>query len=140
MFKELLPSKTSQFSSFHRWKKKMNKHVHSNQVLPFWIVFLVLVCQRILFKCPIIHYCQLYLVHINMEGILSSSLICLFFIQSHIYNMQTIQYNVFVFISVVFTIFILKSGYMLEQEQSEEKYTYIYTTWLIVLYFYYCNT
>lgn len=50
-----------------------------------------------------------------------SSLICLFFIQSHIYNMQTIQYNVFVFVSVVFTIFIRKSGYMLEQEQSEEK-------------------
>lgn len=40
--------------------------------------------------------------------------------------MQTIQYNVFcVFLSVVFTIFICKSGYMLEQEQSEEKYTYI---------------
>lgn len=63
-----------------------------------------------------------------MEGILWISLICLFFIQSHIYNMQTIQYNVFVFLSVVFTIFICKSGYMLEQEQSEEKYTYIYTT------------
>lgn len=63
----------------------------------FELFFLVLVCQRILFKCPIIHYCQLYLVHINMEGILWISLICLFFIQPHIYNMQTIQYNVFCF-------------------------------------------
>lgn len=47
-----------------------------------------------------------------------------FLIQSHIYNMRTIQYNVFVFLRVAFSNFICKSGYMYEQEQSEEKYIY----------------
>lgn len=38
--------------------------------------------------------------------------------------MRTIQYNVFVFLRVAFSNFICKSGYMYEQEQSEEKYIY----------------
>lgn len=59
-----------------------------------------------------------------MERILWSPLIHVFLIQSHIYNMRTIQYNVFVFLRVAFSNFICKSGYMYEQEQSEEKYIY----------------
>lgn len=59
-----------------------------------------------------------------MERILWSPLIHVFLIQSHIYNMRTIQYNVFVFLRVAFSKFICKSGYMYEQEQSEEKYIY----------------
>lgn len=142
MFKELLPSKTSQFSSFHRWKKKWTNMYILTRSCHFELFFLFLFVREF--------YLNVWLF-ITVNYILFTSIwrefcravwyVCFLF--NHIYTTcKLFNTMFFVFLSVVFTIFIRKSGYMLEQEQSEEKYTYIYicTTWLIVLYFYYCNT
>lgn len=83
-------------------------------------LFLFLFVREFFFKYQIIHFCQLYLVHINMERILWSPLIYMcFYIQHANYSIQC-----FFFLRVAFSIFICKSGYMYEQEQSEKKYIY----------------
>lgn len=140
MFKELLPSKTSQFSSFHRWKKKWTYMYILTRSCHFELFFLFLFVREFYLNVRLFITVN-YILFISIWREFCGAVWYVCFLFNHIYTTcKLFNTMFFVFLRVVFTIFICKSGYMLEQEQSEEKYTYIYTTWLIVLYFYYCNT
>lgn len=140
MFKELLPSKTSQFSSFHRWKKKWTNMYILTRSCHFELFFLFLFVREFYLNVRLFITVN-YILFTSIWREFCGSVWYVCFLFNHIYTTcKLFNTMFFVFLSEVFTIFIRKSGYMLEQEHSEEKYTYIYTTWLIVLYFYYCNT